>query len=187
MDMFEKAAKTAKTVGDNVINSAKSIGSTIYHSTKEQSELASLNIQKNTLEKKLDSSYAQIGRRYCDYVGQCETGVVFMVEDILEDMQPDLEKLSKLKEEISLKEEEIKTANQEKQYKKAQDEFETEKKKLDKAMELDIITLEEYNTKLSFAQKKLDNYALIQKIEMQLEMDIISKEEYNEKIRMILQ
>ena len=54
-------------------------------------------------------------------------------------------------------------------------------------MELDVITAEEYNAKLTAAQKRLDNYELLRKVEMQYDMDIITKEEYEEKVRSILQ
>ena len=59
-DIFEKAAKATKDVGDTVVSSAKSLGGSLYNSTKEQSELAGLNVQKSVLDKKLnDSDYFQ--------------------------------------------------------------------------------------------------------------------------------
>lgn len=187
MDMFEKATKAAKNVGDSVISSAKNIGTTLYSSTKEQSELASLNIQKSVIDKKLTDSYAEIGKRYVAYMEQCEGETAFEVEDILEQMKPELEKLAEVKEQIVEKEQLIKQGNEERAQKKAQDEFDSEKKKLDKALELEIISGEEYDVKLAFAQRKLDNYELLRKIELQLEMGIISKTEYDEKVKNVLQ
>lgn len=80
----------------------------------------------------------------------------------------------------------IKQNNIDKAFKKAQDEYDAEKRKLDRAMEIDIISQEEYDEKLSIAQKKLDNFELLRKVQMQYEMDIITKEEYNEKVKKIL-
>ena len=57
----------------------------------------------------------------------------------------------------------------------------------DKAKDLDVITEEEYEVKLTSARKKLDNFELLRKVEMQYEMDIITKEEYEEKVRNIMQ
>ena len=57
---------------------------------------------------------------------------------------------------------------------------------LDKALEMDIISTEEYEEKLARAQKRLDNFEALKKVELQYQMDIISREEYEEKIRAIL-
>lgn len=186
MDMFEKATKVVKNVSGNVMSSAKTVGTSIYSSTKEQSELASLNIQKSVIEKKLTESYAEIGKRYVVYIDKCDGDVAFDVNDLLDAMQPDLEKLADIKTQIAEKELQIKQANEERAQKKAQDEYEAEKRKLDKALDMEIITDEEYAEKLQFAKRKLDNYEILRKIQLQLEMGIISKNEYNEKINNIL-
>lgn len=186
MDMFEKATKVAKDVSGNVINQAKNIGSSIYSTTKEQGELAGLNVQKSLIEKRLESSYAIIGKRYVEYATKCEADVAFNIDDIMETINPDLEKIAELKEEIANKEAEIKQSNNEKAKKKAEEEFEAEKKKLDKALELDVINQDEYDAKLLVAKKKLDNFETLRKVKLQWEMDIITKEEYEEKVNNIL-
>lgn len=186
MDMFEKAAKVAKNVGGNVVNSAKNIGTSIYSTTKEQSELASYNVQKHVIEKKLEDSYMEIGKRYVNYINQCEGNAAFDVEDILEKMRPELEKLDEVKASIAKKEQEIKEANEAKSRKKAEDEYEAEKGKLDKALAMDIIDEEEYTAKLNVVRLKLDNYDILRKIDMQLEMGIITKEEHAAKVKNII-
>ena len=186
MEIFDKVNKVAKNVGDNVENIAKNVGNAISNVSKEQSELASLNVQKNVVEKKLESSYAEIGKRYVDFVLNCREGVTFEVDDVIEKMRPELDKLADLKMQIEDKELKIKQNNIDKAFKKAQDEYDAEKRKLDKAIELDIISAEEYDEKLNIAQKKLDNFELLRKVQMQYEMDIITKEEYNEKVKKIL-
>ncbi len=186
MDFFDKATRVAKNVGDNVVNSAKSVGTTIYNATKEQSELASLNVQLAAVERKLEADYCEIGKRYVEYIGVCETGAAFDVDDIIAKMQPNLEKKAELKTQICEKETQIKESNAQKAKKKAVEEYEVEKNKLEKALEMDIITKEEYEAKLAAAQKKLDNYEQLRKVKMQLEMDIISRKEYEAKVHEIL-
>lgn len=186
MDMFEKAVKVTKEVGDSVISSVKNIGGTLYNTTKEQSELASLNVQKSVIEKKLMESYAEIGKRYVEYVGNCDGTQAFDVADVLESIRPELDRLTDVKIQINEKELAIRAANEERAQRKAQSEYDTEKQKLDKAMAMDIITQDEYDAKLCAAQKKLDNYDLLRKIDMQLQMGIISAEEHAEKIHNIL-
>ena len=75
----------------------------------------------------------------------------------------------------------------ERERKKAQEHFDSEKKKLDKARELDVISEEEYDEKLAKAMKKLENFDILKKIQMQYEMEIITREEYEEKVKNILQ
>lgn len=67
------------------------------------------------------------------------------------------------------------------------EQFESEKRKLDKARDLDIISELEYDEKLTKARKRYDNFEMLKKIQMQLEMDIITREEYEEKVQNILQ
>ena len=88
--------------------------------------------------------------------------------------------------QIAEKEAQIKQNNEEKAQKKAREEFDAKKAKLDKAAEMEIISEEEYQEKLAAAQKKFDNYEILRKIDMQLEMGIISKEEHAEKVKNIL-
>lgn len=96
MDIFEKATKAVKEVSENVIDSAKSIGTSIYSTSKEQSEVAGMKVQKSVVEKRLEGSYAKIGKRYVEYINSSGVNDVFDVSDILEGMQPDLDKLNKI-------------------------------------------------------------------------------------------
>lgn len=186
MDMFEKATKVAKEMGDTVINSAKSIGGNLYNTTKEQSEMASLNVQKSLIEKRMTEYYAEIGKRYVEYMENCEGGEVFQVNDILEKMQPDLKKLSEVKEQIAEKEFVIKEGNEQKARRRAQETFDKEKETLDKALNMEILSEEEYEEKLALAKNKLEHYDLLRKVDMQLSMGIITKSEYDEKVKNIL-
>ena len=186
MNVFEKTRQTVKEVGGNVVDSAKKVGSTIYTASKEQTELAGMKVQRANIEKKLQESYAEIGKRYVQYTAEGTSEEAFDVADIMEAMQEDLGKLNELEEAISEKELLAKKAEEEKRRKKAQDEFDARKASLDKALGMDIISPEEYEDKLTKAQKKYDNYEQLRKYELQLQMGIISNEEYNEKVERLL-
>ncbi len=172
MDFFDRTTKVVREIG-NV--------------TKEQTELANLKIQKAAVEKKLESQYAEIGKRYVAYIADSFRTTPFDVSDILEAINPDLEKVSEITEQISQKDQQVRQHSIEKDRKKALDQFESERRKLDKARDLDVITYEEYEEKLAKAQKKFDNFEALKKIQMQYEMDIITREEYEEKVRNVLQ
>ena len=124
--------------------------------------------------------------RYVAYIDNCETDDVFDVADVVERMKPSLEKKTDILSQIAVKEQEIRARSDERNRKKSQAEFDAYKKKLDKALELDVISEEDYAKKIAGAQKKLDNYNILRRVEMQYEMGIITKEECDEKIKEIL-
>ena len=170
MDLFDKATQVAKNVG-----------CTLYNSTKEQSEIASLNVQLTVVQKKLEANYTEIGKRYVEYVTKCEESVPFQVDDILEQMKPELEKLEELQAGINEKKENMRRYNVERMQKKAEEEFQETQRRLDRALEMDIITESEYHEKYAMAKRKYDSFELLNKIDMQFEMGIITKEEYKAK------
>lgn len=172
MDFFDKTTKVVKEIGSV---------------TREQTELANLKIQKAAVEKKLESQYAEIGKRYVAYIADSFRTTPFDVSDILDTINPELEKIAEIAEQIAQKDQQVRQHSIEKDRKKALDQFENEKRKLDRARDLDVISAEEYTEKLEKAQKKYDNFEILKKIQMQYEMDIITKSEYEEKVRNILQ
>ena len=186
MDMFDRATKAVKEVGENVIDSAKTLGTSIYSVSKGQSELAGMKVQKSVIEKRLEDFYATIGKRYVEYMNHADGSEAFDISDVLEEMKPDMEKLERIVSALQEKEEEAKREEEEKCQKKALDEFESQKAKLDKALEMEIITSEEYDEKIAIIQKKYDNYDQLRKIDMQLQMGIISKEEHAAKVNNLL-
>ena len=124
MDFFDRTTKVVREIG-NV--------------TKEQTELANLKIQKAAVEKKLESQYAEIGKRYVAYIADSFRTTPFDVSDILDAINPDLEKVSEITEQISQKDQQVRQHSIEKDRKKALDQFESERRKLDKARDLDVI------------------------------------------------
>ncbi len=103
MDFFDRTTKVVREIG-NV--------------TKEQTELANLKIQKAAVEKKLESQYAEIGKRYVAYIADSFRTTPFDVSDILEAINPDLEKVSEITEQISQKDQQVRQHSIEKDRKK---------------------------------------------------------------------
>ncbi|MFG6367226.1 MAG: hypothetical protein K1W16_02155 [Lachnospiraceae bacterium] len=172
MDFFDKTTKVVREIGN---------------ATREQTELANLKIQKAAIEKKLESQYAEIGKRYVAYIADTFRTEPFDVTDILDVINPDLDKIAEIMDQVEQKEQQFRQHSIEKDRKKALEQFESEKRKLDKARDLDIISELEYDEKLAKARKRYDNFEMLKKIQMQFEMDIITREEYEEKVRNILQ
>lgn len=172
MDLFDKTTRAVREIGN---------------ATREQTELANLKIQKAAIEKKLESQYAEIGKRYVAYIADTFRTEPFDVTDILDVINPDLEKITEIVDQVEQKEQQFRQHSIEKDRKRALEQFENEKRKLDKAKDLEIISDLEYSEKLAKARKKFDNFEMLKKIQMQLEMDIITREEYEEKVQNILQ
>ncbi|MDE6985000.1 MAG: hypothetical protein K2O99_10795, partial [Lachnospiraceae bacterium] len=133
MDFFDRTTKVVKEIG-NV--------------TKEQTELANLKIQKAAIEKKMEGQYAEIGRRYVAYIADSFRTTPFDVTDILDAINPELERVSDIADQIAQKEQQVRQHSIEKDRKKALEQFENEKRKLDKARDMDVISMAEYEEKL---------------------------------------
>ena len=183
MGVFDKALKAAKNVGNSVANTAANVGSNVGTSAQDNSEVAGLKMQINAIEQELDAAYLQIGKKYVDYVMKSGDMGNVDVSDLLRMMDPKITRKKELEAQLVEVEKRIKQSDLLREKGNAEQEFEKEKEKLDKALSMDIITQEEHDAKLSIAQKKLDNFEAIRKLEQQQDMGIISKEEYQEKLK----
>lgn len=182
MGLFDKALKTATNIGKSAANTAVSVGSNVGVSVQDNSELAALKMQVNTIEQELDSSYNMIGRKYVDYIlASGDIGPVD-VSDVLKLMDPKITKKQELEAQIVELEKKIKDQAVLREKQMAEQEFLDEKSKLDKALQMDVMTQDEYNLKLAAAQKKYDNFEEIRRIEAQCDMGIITKAEKEAKI-----
>lgn len=182
MALFDKASQIVQSVGENVAG----VGNALVTATIDQKELAGLKIQLDTVAKSLDVYYAQIGKRYAAYIKECRTEA-FDVNDIFEQMQPALEQKANIEAKIAEKEQAIKNAEAERVKQKAKDEYDKRRSRLERALTMDIITVEEYQQKLEAARKKYDHFEILRKIDMQYKMQIITKEEYEEKKKAVLE
>ncbi|MDD5935650.1 MAG: hypothetical protein PUC65_08850 [Clostridiales bacterium] len=184
MEVFDKAVKKVKEVGSNVVTTAVGVGNSIGNVAKEQTEIASLKLKKNGIEKKLDVIYARIGKEYV--TSKREETAESNIQELMEELDLQLAELDEIEGQIK----EIEAKNKEnslaKERKKAETKFEAEKETLDKALAMEILTVDEYNTKLAAIQKKLDHFEDIRKIDLQYEMNIITKEEHDAKIDALL-
>lgn len=187
MALFDKALRTAKNISDSVASTAANVGAAAGAVVQEQSELAGLKMQLNSIDFELDSAYIQIGRRYVEYVIETQEMPQIDVTDILKLAEAKLERKQELEDKILEVEKQIKQKTVLRQKEQAEEEFRSDMQKLDKALEMDILTSEEYEDKAASVQKKRDNFAEIRRVEQQYDMGIISKAERDEKLRHLMQ
>jgi len=182
MGVFDKALKTASNIGKATVDGVAKVGSNVGVAAQDNSELAGLKMQVNAIEQELDASYVMIGRKYVEYIlASGDMGPVD-VSDTLKLMDPKITKKQELEAQIVELEKKLKDQAVLREKQMAEQEFLAEKSKLDKALQMDVMTQDEYNLKLAKAQKKYDNFEEIRRIEAQCDMGIITKEEKNAKI-----
>lgn len=186
MGLFDKALKTAKNVGSGLANSAAALGSSAGTMMQDNSEMTNLKMQINVIEQELDSAYGQIGRKYVQYL--LDTGDMGNIDvaDLLKMMEPKIVRKQELEQELNELEKRMRQNAILREKERVEQEFLDEKKKLDRALAMDIVSQDEYNFKLSIARKRVDNFEEIRRVEQQFDMGIITKEEMNAKIDALL-
>ena len=183
MGLFDKVTKTATNIGKSVANTATTVGSSVGVAAQDQSELASLKMQVNVIEQELTASYAQIGRKFVEYVIETNDMPGIDVSDVLKLVEPKIERKKELQAEIVKLEKKIKDNAVLREKQAVEEEYLKAKEKLDKALAMDVFSQDEYDKKLAIAKKKVDNFEEIRRVEKQHEMGLIDKDEYKEKIK----
>ena len=186
MGILDKVAQKTMSVGKSVAGSAAKVGSSVVSTTQEQTELVQLKSKVNVIEQELNASYVIIGKRFVDYVIESGEMAGIDISDLIPVIDPKLTEKKELEEKIVKLEKEVKDKAVLRDKQQAQEDFNKEKAKLDKALAMDVISQDEYNSKLSVFQKKLDNFEEIRKIEKQYDMKLISKEEKEAKMKTLL-
>ena len=186
MDFLDSLSNGVSKVASNVGTGAINVGSNVGTSVQGNSEIAGLKMQINTIEQDLDASYATVGRKYVGYVLESGDMPGIDISDMMKLMQPKIDKLKELQEKLAEAEKQVKNADILREKEKAEKEFRAEKEKLDRAKQMDLVDEDEYNQKLSVAQKKLDNFDKIRKLQTQLEMDLITRDEMNKQIEELM-
>lgn len=163
-------------------NTAVNAGSTAGVAVQEQTELAGLKMQVNVIEEELNSAYAQIGRKYVEYVIETQEMPQIDVSDILKVAEAKIEKRDELEKQIVELEKQIKQKNLLRDKAQAEEEFRAEKQKLDRALSMEVLTQEDYMEKVTEIQKRLDNFEAIRRMEQQFDMGLITRDEKEVKI-----
>lgn len=185
MGLLDKVTKTAVSISKTAINTATAAGASVGVTAQDQMELAELKMQLKVVEEELNSSYVQIGRRYVDYIIAAGEMPGVDISDVLKLMDPKLEKKETLEQEIVSLEKKIRNNAILREKQAAEEEFLSEKNKLDKALAMEILSQEEYDVKVYTASKKLENFEMIRKIEQQYDMKLISKDERDNRIKLL--
>ena len=103
--------------------------------------------------------------------------------DLLKLMEPKMTKKKEIEQEIINLEKEINNKSMLREKQQAEEEYLSEKGKLDKALAMDVISQDDYEVKLAIAKKKFDNFEEIRRVQQQFDMNLITREEKEAKIK----
>lgn len=146
--------------------------------TPEKRDLRAQIAQRND---QLGRMYADFGRRYIDqFSGQ--SSAPFQAEESAKRicaLREEIRTLEKRVMEIDKRMLNDRIASERIQ---AMQQFDQEIAKLDKAVAMDVMSREEYDSKRAALQRRMDNFEDIKRIEIQQEMGVISREERDERI-----
>lgn len=178
--------KNLKIMSESIGKNVSDLANTITVTAKEQDKINKMEKEVKVLDTEIKSAYEEIGKRVVSYIeinGEIQN---LELNDIFSILAPKISKKEDLKNEIikATKELDNKIILQEK--KRAAEQFEKEKEKLDKALSMDIINKKEYVNKIKIHENRLKYFEEIKNIEKQYDIKIISYDEKNEKIKNIL-
>ncbi|KMT21898.1 hypothetical protein [Clostridium cylindrosporum] len=183
MGLFDNLRVATKITTESISKAATNAVNTVVTASKETAKINSLKTELTAINGELDAAYKQIGEKFVEYVLTTNEMPGINVENILKLMEPKLEKKKEL--EIELIEIEKRLKDQVIIQEKAQleNEFRQQKETLDKAIAMDIISQEEYNSKIEQFRRKIDNFEAIRNVKKQHELGIISYDELHMKLR----
>lgn len=183
MGFFDKALSVAKSVGSQAATTVATAGSELGTAAKDQAAITALKMEMSGIEEEMNAAYVQVGKKYIDYVIASGEMPGVDVSDILKILDPKMTRIEEIKKEIVQLEKKMKDGDLLREKQKAEQDFQEEKAKLDKALAMDLISEDEYNQKINVARKKVDNFEEIRKIEQKYDLGLITIDEKNAEIR----
>lgn len=183
MGFFGSLLRTGKSLGKNIGGAIGNAADQTGTNAKISLQITSLEMERDKLTAEYENICTIVGRKYVEYLLNDGEPAQVDVTQELRVIVPKLERIEEIEDAIS----QLEAARQGDQFTEefnaAQQEYLEQKKKLDKALRLGVITESEYNEKLSAAQSKVSNFKDIQRVKSQYEMGIISKEEMKVKLK----
>ena len=178
MGLFDKIQQSAK-------NRNRSSFADEPEKNQESEEFLAIKSEIEIINHELEDAYNRIGRKLVAHVIKNKNAIGIDVSDILYIIEPKLNKKQDLEDQfINLEKENVKKdLTHEKEL--AEEEYYIAKSKLDRELELAILSKEEYDEKLALAQKRIDNFEIIHCIEKEAMLGFITDEEKNAKIALL--
>lgn len=183
MGFFSNLVKTGGSLASQVGTAVgKAVDKTGTYA-KNAAEITSLKMELGSIEQEFEHLYMIVGKKYVDFLIETDADSVIDIEREMRTILPKLERKAELENKINELEKADKQNQIMEELHEAQEEYEKQKRKLDQALQMDVITQEEYNQKLLKFKNKVDNFQEIRRVQTQYDMGIIDKTEYKNKMR----
>ncbi|MCB2295215.1 hypothetical protein LGK95_17160 [Clostridium algoriphilum] len=168
---------------ESISKAATNAFCTVVVSSQDDAKINDIKTELTAIDGELDVAYKQIGEKYFKYISETKESPVIEVEDILNLMEPKQEKRNEMKAQLAELEKKVKDQVILQEKEKFENEFKRQKDALDRAKSIDVISEDEYNSKLKEYTKKLENFQAIRNVKKQYELGIISYNELQMKLR----
>lgn len=175
-----------KVMKDSISKTANNIANTISTTAKEQENISVIEKEISTLKIEIEAAYIQIGREFVEYVLETNEMPGIDVSDVLKMLDPKMTRKKELEKELIEIQKRLKDQALIQEKNRLEEQFRNEKEKLDRALAMDVLSKEEYESKISQFRNRIEKFDDIKRIEHQYELKIISRDEMEEKINTLL-
>ena len=183
MGFFKGLLQTGKSLGRNIGGAFGDAANKTGTSAKIALQISALEMEQGKLEREYDELCMIVGKKYIEYLMVMDKEPDVDIDAEIRRILPNVKRREEIDDEIA----ELKASEMQRQFTEefnaAQQEYFTQKRKLDQALRGGIITQAEYNEKISVYKSRVENFEEIRRIRAQYDMDIISKDEMRRKLR----
>lgn len=190
-DAISGMISNLKARGTAFIHNAQEAGSKPDSSTSDGEQFANTPEKKRIraeiagIDTQLSSLYVSIGKKYADAAEKDQQASLSLAEE-LEIIKNARDRRKALENElIEIDRQQINERITRDRI-QAQQQFDAEIDRLNKALSLGVMSDEEYQEKYKALQARMDHFEKIKKLEIQAEMGVITTAERDEKIRAVL-
>lgn len=185
MGFFKDLMKTGKVLGSQVGTAIGRAASRTGTSAKTSAKITALKMEINSIEGEFENLYKMVGKKYVDYLIETDADPAVDLSEEFRAIIPLMQRKEALENEIQ----ELETSSMQNNYMEdlndAKQEYYDQKRKLDQALRMGVITRDEYDDKISKYKAKVDNFREIQRLHTQCDMGIITKNELKSRLRLL--
>lgn len=177
MGFFKGLFTTTKTLGKQIGGAIGEAADKTGTNAKISIQISTLEMERDKLNKEYESLCTAVGRKYVEYLLNDGQPAQIDVKEELRLIVPKLQRVKEIEDEINTLEISRRDDQFMDEFNQAQQEYLSQKKKLDQALRMGIIDQSEYDKKLLSFKSKVDNFNEIQRVKLQYDMGIIDKAE----------
>ena len=183
MGFFNDLMRTGKSLGSEVGSAIGRAASRTSTSAKTAAKISALKMELNSIESEFEHLYMIVGKKYVEYLIETDDEPAIDLTEEFRAIIPRRQRKEEIENEINELEAANMQSNAMEDLHDAKQEYYEQKRKLDKALTMGVITQDEYDEKLEKYQSKVENFREINRLKQQYDMGIITKDELKFKLK----